>query len=107
MTLVVKGETGSLIQILCAGGLVIGLAFGMVTRQNLKLVKRGGHNLPEQLALSLATAYLSFYVSEMGELSDSIVSVIGTICKCRVRPRDIFVPSPDSRQSPLLQVRLH
>ena len=47
----------------CAGGLVIGLAFGVATRLLLKLMHRKGHKAPEQLALTLAMAYLAFYTA--------------------------------------------
>ena len=50
-----------------AGGLMFGLLFGWVTRQVLKFIKRGGHKAPEQLALSLAMAYLVFYTSQVGK----------------------------------------
>ena len=47
---------------------MFGIAFGVATQQILKIVKRGGHNAPEQLALSVAMAYLSFYAAQMGKL---------------------------------------
>ena len=46
-----------------AGGLLIGLAFGAATRLLLKLMHRKGHKVPEQLALTLAMAYLAFYIA--------------------------------------------
>ena len=46
---------------------MFGLLFGWVTRQVLKFIKRGGHKAPEQLALSLAMAYLVFYTSQVGK----------------------------------------
>lgn len=48
---------------------MFGLVFGFFTRQILKLIKRGGHNAPEQLSLSLAMAYLVFYISQVGRLA--------------------------------------
>ena len=35
----------------------------MLTRLSLKLMHRKGHKAPEQLALTLAMAYLAFYVA--------------------------------------------
>lgn len=47
----------------CTGGAAIGLAFGLATRLVLKWMHRRGHKAPEQLALTVACAYLSFYVA--------------------------------------------
>lgn len=47
----------------CAGGLLIGLAFGLLTRLSLKIMHSKGHKAPEQLALTLAMAYLAFYIA--------------------------------------------
>ena len=47
----------------CAGGLLIGLAFGLLTRLSLKIMHSKGHKAPEQLALTLAMAYLCFYIA--------------------------------------------
>ncbi len=52
--------------ILISGGFCFGILFGFVTRQVLKIIKRGGHRAPEQLALSLAMAYLVFYTAQIG-----------------------------------------
>ena len=41
----------------------MGLVFGVVTRFMLKLMHRRGHKAPEQLALTVAMAYLCFYVA--------------------------------------------
>lgn len=46
-----------------SGGIVLGLLFGGATRLVLKLMHRRGHKAPEQLALIVAMAYLSFYVA--------------------------------------------
>lgn len=45
---------------------MFGFAFGFVTRQVLKLIKRGGHKAPEQLSFSVAMAYLVFYFAQIG-----------------------------------------
>lgn len=42
---------------------MLGLAFGILTRLVLKWMHRRGHKAPEQLALTVAMAYLSFYVA--------------------------------------------
>lgn len=47
--------------------MLFGICFGYLTRQILKYVKRSGHKAPEQLSLSLAMAYLVFYISQVGE----------------------------------------
>ena len=49
--------------IVSAGGFVIGIVFGWLTRQILKIIKRSGHKAPEQLSLSVAMAYLTFYIA--------------------------------------------
>ena len=49
--------------LMASGGVVLGLAFGVATRLVLKLMHRRGHKAPEQLALIVAMAYLSFYVA--------------------------------------------
>ena len=49
------------------GGFLFGFAFGYITRQMLKLIKRGGHKAPEQLALSVAMSYLVFYFAQIGD----------------------------------------
>lgn len=47
-----------------AGGLAIGLAFGLVTIQLLKALKwRGLAQPPQELSLSVAMAYLCFYAA--------------------------------------------
>ncbi len=48
---------------LASGGVVLGLAFGVLTRLVLRLMHRRGHKAPEQLALIVGMAYLSFYVA--------------------------------------------
>ena len=45
------------------GGAAIGLAFGVATRLVLKWMHRRGHKAPEQLALTVAVPFLSFYVA--------------------------------------------
>lgn len=46
-----------------AGGVVVGFVFGVATRILFKLMHRRGHKAPEQLALTVAMAYLCFYVA--------------------------------------------
>ncbi len=45
------------------GGACLGLAFGILTRLVLKFMHRRGHKAPEQRALTVAMAYLAFYVA--------------------------------------------
>ena len=54
---------------------MFGLLFGWLTRQVLKFIKRGGHKAPEQLALSLAMAYLVFYTSQVGKRPYLVLSL--------------------------------
>ncbi|EIE21844.1 hypothetical protein COCSUDRAFT_56295 [Coccomyxa subellipsoidea C-169] len=56
-------EIASSICWLAFGGVVLGLAFGVLTRLVLRLMHRRGHKAPEQLALIVGMAYLSFYVA--------------------------------------------
>lgn len=48
---------------LCAGGALIGFACAIATRLILKWMHRRGHKAPEQLALTVAMAYLAFYLA--------------------------------------------
>ena len=48
---------------LLAGGAAIGIAFALATRLVLKWMHRRGHKAPEQLALTVAMAYMTFYVA--------------------------------------------
>jgi NhaP-type Na+/H+ or K+/H+ antiporter len=49
---------------MCAtGGVCLGLLCGVATRLVLKWMHRRGHKAPEQLALTVAMAYLVFYVA--------------------------------------------
>ena len=58
-----------------AGGLIIGLISGYITSWLLKFMHQRGMKAPEQLALSLGMAYLTFYVANApGDVS---------LCKCR------------------------
>ncbi len=44
-----------------AGGALVGFACAIATRLILKWMHRRGHKAPEQLALTVAMAYLAFY----------------------------------------------
>ena len=46
-----------------AGGALIGFACAIATRLILKWMHRRGHKAPEQLALTVAMAYLAFYIA--------------------------------------------
>ena len=43
--------------------MLVGFVFGVATRLMLKIMHRRGHKAPEQLALTVAMAYLCFYVA--------------------------------------------
>ena len=49
--------------VLLAGGAAIGIAFALATRLVLKWMHRRGHKAPEQMALTVAMAYMTFYVA--------------------------------------------
>lgn len=46
-----------------AGGALVGFACALATRLILKWMHRRGHKAPEQLALTVAMAYLAFYLA--------------------------------------------
>lgn len=46
-----------------AGGALVGFACAIATRLILKWMHRRGHKAPEQLALTVAMAYLAFYLA--------------------------------------------
>lgn len=67
------------------GGAAIGLAFGVATRLVLKWMHRRGHKAPEQLALTVAVPFLSFYVAN-GPCARANLSVIAGArfpCTCQ------------------------
>ena len=47
----------------CAGGMLIGLAFGVGVKWLLKWMRRRDAGRDKQICLTLAAAYLSFYVA--------------------------------------------
>ena len=48
-----------------AGGVGIGLLMSVLTRLLLKFIHRRGHKAPEQLTLTIAVAYLTYYFGQL------------------------------------------
>jgi len=48
-----------------AGGIGVGLAMALLTRLILKFTHRRGHKAPEQLTLTIAVAYLTYYFGQL------------------------------------------
>ena len=48
-----------------AGGVGVGLAMSVLTRLMLKFIHRRGHKAPEQLTLTIAMAYLTYYFGQL------------------------------------------
>lgn len=46
-----------------AGGFAIGFALGFITKWLLSLLRSRGAKAPEEMALTLAMAYLAFYLA--------------------------------------------
>ncbi|KAK9828685.1 hypothetical protein WJX72_001519 [[Myrmecia] bisecta] len=61
---------------LAGGGLLIGLACGVVTRGLLKWMRQRGAKPPEELAITLAMAYLSFYLANAPGHVSGVIAVV-------------------------------
>lgn len=46
-----------------AGGFLIGFAFGFLTKWLLSILRSRGAKAPEEMALTVAMAYLAFYLA--------------------------------------------
>lgn len=64
-----------------AGGVGVGLAMAVLTRLILKFMHRRGLKAPEQLTLTIAVAYLTYY---FGQLAGARPGAAGSII-CRTR----------------------
>ena len=64
------------------GGAAIGLAFGVATRLVLKWMHRRGHKAPEQLALTVAVPFLSFYVANGPCARPALLSAVQGLRAC-------------------------
>ncbi|KAK9840543.1 hypothetical protein WJX81_000451 [Elliptochloris bilobata] len=61
---------------LSIGGVGVGLAMSLLTRLMLKFIHRRGHKGPEQLTLTIAMAYLTYYFGQLAGVSGVIAVVV-------------------------------
>lgn len=86
---------------LCAGGGLIGLAFGIATRYTLRILQRFGASFEQQIALTFACGYLSFYVANAPASKSGMIlfeSTLGNfvscgclvVCTCTISTTSLF-----------------
>ena len=63
-----------------AGGVGIGLLMSVLTRLLLKFIHRRGHKAPEQLTLTIAMAYLTYY---FGQLAGALRAIPEHTCRTK------------------------
>ncbi|KAL3155128.1 Son of sevenless 1, variant 2 [Trebouxia sp. C0009 RCD-2024] len=61
---------------LAAGGFAIGFALGFITKWLLTLLRSRGAKAPEEMALTLAMAYLAFYLANAPAQVSGVIAVV-------------------------------
>ncbi|KAL3141541.1 Son of sevenless 1, variant 2 [Trebouxia sp. C0010 RCD-2024] len=61
---------------LAAGGFAIGFALGFITKWLLSLLRSRGAKAPEEMALTLAMAYLAFYLANAPAQVSGVIAVV-------------------------------
>ena len=69
----------------CTGGAIVGLIFGLVTRLLLKVMHRRGHQAPEQLTLTVAMAYLCFYIANAPRAASGVLHNMSVHVRVRLQ----------------------
>lgn len=79
-----------------AGGVGVGLAMSVLTRLMLKFIHRRGHKAPEQLTLTIAMAYLTYYFGQLAGRALRLEvdgSACSTLLRC-VQQTLFYAPPP-------------
>ena len=82
-----------------AGGVGVGLAMSVLTRLMLKFIHRRGHKAPEQLTLTIAMAYLTYYFGQLAGRASCLEECTGarSTLLCAACSRHCFLAPPPTQ----------